>query len=42
MALQQKPLNHKSCQKEQLPGADPGLILECCKILQKKMKIEMI
>ena len=24
-----------------LSGADPGLILGCCKILQKKLKIEM-
>ena len=25
-----------------LAGADPGLILGCCKILQKKLKVEMI
>ena len=25
-----------------VPGADPGLILGCCKILQKKLNIEMM
>ena len=25
-----------------LTGADPGLILGCCKILQKKLNIEMM
>ena len=31
-----------NCQQVDNSGADPGLILGCCKILQKKLKIEMI
>ena len=34
--------NSKSGIYNSVPGADPGLILGCCKILQKKLNIEMM